>query len=330
MSQSKRAITLSKVVDPSAGPRAHDSEVFATGKDPMRDMAPVSGAPFRAQLADLAAGRREAVMLQTSLPVHYAATRARPTDLSKSMDLPISYAYTRKVHASTRSGTEWTQGWMEPATGTEWAQMLPEKLSMEGATDTLRAVKAIMGHDVKPKRLPGITTKATANVMAKPAIRPAVTSFVEDVTGELAGTTRHTGSAIRAAYLRAKLQMKNEGKTEAPGFRKHVMDTFSQLKSGGAADLARTIHGELTAGPASATAAAYAASARTEHDLLYDTIHARFATKHKDYLAMQAKGASSADIGTRLGDWWAAADRSDAGTARGQYVTHKYGKHGIG
>lgn len=312
---------------PLPGPQPHSGAQFSLDVTPMQSLAPVRGQTFRNQLSDLANGHRTGVLMSTTVPVRYS--NPSRTALSKSADFGVNTAYTRVTHASTTDHTEWTQGMMMPANGTEWASILPQDLTMDKASGTNRVIKSIMGHTTKPIDFPGITTKPGVNVMMKPLVTPATLSFVEDVTGELATATKHTGSAVRASYLYGKLKMKNDGATTMTGFRDAVMGTVSQLNSGGAVALARKISNERTSsldGKTSATATNYASDISAIHNHLDHEIGRRFDDKHAKYMAIKGDPVK---VRKELGKWWAAADRSDKASSLTNYGNNKYAKHGI-
>jgi hypothetical protein len=240
----------------------------------------------------------------------------------------VSTSYTRVTHASTTDSTEWHQGMMIPSTGTEWNSILPENLTSGEARRTNRVIKSIMGNEIKSFNYSQTSRKDDVKDAIRLSVTPATLSFVEDVTGKTAASTEHTGSAVRAAYLAGKLQMKNEKTETVEGFRDALMSTVTQLKSGGAVALARTIKQErATSGDdSSATADNYAASIANVHNALDHQISERFKQKHATY--MNIKGERD-EVRKQLGDWWAKRDRSDPDSAAERYRINKYKKHGI-
>jgi hypothetical protein len=118
-------------------------------------------------------------------------------------------------------------------------------------------------------------------------------------------------------------------KPSRTSLRCRVMASVSQLNSGGAVELARTISQERTAsigGHTSATATKYAEGIANVPNHLDVQIGKRFDVKHMHYMTIQA---DTNRVRKELGGWWASSDRSNKGTALNDYGTHKHARHGL-
>jgi hypothetical protein len=323
---------------PIERPQKRQGTDFALDTPTMKSVDPVRGEKFRRQLGKLAAGRRTEVLLSTTLPVRYSTnSKKSPKNLNKPGSEEVRASYTLSTHASSKNETTWTQGWMLPAVDTKWRDVLPEDLSLRQATRTGRVIKSIMGQDVKPFDFRNMTKKDDVHSAMSPYITPATLSFVEDVTGTLATSTAHTGSAIRASYLASKLMMKNEGLGKVEGFRDAVMGNVTQLNADGAVTLARTIKNERAKSGSNTSAAAddYAQKIAAVHDFADGQVRKRFDSKHTTYTsimsdASQKKNQRKRAVREQLGEWWADADRSNAKASHTEYRRYKYTRYGIG
>ncbi|GLS04986.1 hypothetical protein GCM10007860_21350 [Chitiniphilus shinanonensis] len=340
---------------------------------PITSTVPVQGNPFRQQLDEVGSGGRISTQLGTTFPVKFRSEGVRQREQHQ-----VNAVYQLKEQVRANDQQKWTQGMMTGfGHGTTWNEILPQTLTLDSATKYGRAIKSIMGVPVKTSDLGDYTAPATRQVKRKATgveetvrntpsdkrrindsaaksdafsfMSPAVTSFVEDLTGLHAANTRFTGSAVRATFLRAKLALGNDPSTHSDDdkamlgdFKGYLSGHLSQLKKDGAADLADQVSAEHKRSGTSATASNYQATAFNLHEALNTTIDhtfdrkkAKFEAKWDKYTNVQKMDpvAAQVRIGQKLGKWWSEAARTGVALddhAKDAYQDHKRSRYGIG
>ncbi len=344
------------------------SDVALPSRAPVRTIVPLSGVPFRQALAKADAEGHGTVLLGANLPVHY-----RSEGRDKSLSVPIGAKYHPKEQVRGSEQELWTQGMMEGyGRSTVWADMLPKTLDLGSAQHYGRAIKSVMGGTVKSSDLGALVAPNTKLVkprtggsrvdkltpsakqaynetaalgLAHRFIAPAITSFVEDLTGASATNTAYTGSAVRASFLHAKLLLKEDPRrTDSPlltNFNEHVRKQLPQLNKDGASALADIVSEEVHAGR-NDTAEAYQKSTLNIHHELDGAIDRTFERKRERVERKWEKyesrsmdiGDMQARIARKAGRWW-----SDAVVQSGklehpdtavEYADRKRSRYGIG
>ncbi|HSC79929.1 MAG TPA: hypothetical protein VLC08_06230 [Chitinolyticbacter sp.] len=340
---------------------------------PVTPTIPVKGKAFRQELEEVSGKTRTGTQLATTLPVKFRNEGTRQAET-----YPVKAVYQLKEQVRTNDQQKWTQGMMTGfGHGTTWDKILPTTLTKESATGYGRAIKSVMGQAVKTTELGDYIAPDTRQVKKRDTgkmvtvnntlsdkrdlneasaksdvfsfMSPAVTSFVEDLTGRHAANTRHTGSAVRATFLRAKLALGNDPSTHSDDdkamlsdFKGYLSGHLTQLKKDGAADLANRVSGEHELTGKSATADIYQKTTKNLHKELGRTVDNTFERKKAKFEAKWQKytvdkkmdhGAASARIEQKLGKWWGEKARTGAALGiadQGEYHEHKYARYGIG
>ncbi|TJZ64622.1 hypothetical protein [Chitiniphilus eburneus] len=348
------------------------SDFSGPNVSPVTPTVPVQGNPFRKQLDEVGSGTRITTQLGTAFPVSFTNEGA-----PRAQNHQINAVYQLKEQVRTNDQQKWTQGMMTGyGHGTTWGDILPTTLTKESATGYGRAIKSVMGQTVKTTELGDYVAPPTRQVKRRGTgnletvnntlsdkrtlndasaksdalgfMTPAVTSFVEDLTGLRAANTRFTGSAVRATFLRAKLALDNDPSTHSDddkamlsNFKGYLSGQLTQLKKDGAANLAQSVSQDLSNGPNSVTASNYQLATFNLHEALNTTIDhtfdrkkARFEAKWQKYSdAKMDPVAAQAKIGQKLGNWWAEAARNGTpmdGHAKEAYQERKRTRYGIG
>ncbi|WP_255990942.1 hypothetical protein [Chitinolyticbacter albus] len=339
---------------------------------PVTQTIPVVGKALREQLEEVSGKTRTGTQLATIFPVKF-----RNEGTPQAEIYPVNAVYQLKEQVRTNDQQKWTQGMMTGfGHGTTWGEILPTTLTPDSATKYGRAIKSVMGGPVKTSDLgdyvapdtrevhkrsgevviernaPGKKRELNEGAAKSEAFRfmsPAVTSFVEDLTGRHAANTLHTGSAVRATFLRAKLALGNDASTRTADdnamlsdFKGYLSGHLTQLKKDGAANLADMVSDEHKRTGGSATADNYQQTTANLHQELFRTIDNTFERKKAKFEAKWQKytddkkmdhGAASARIEQKLGKWWGEQARTKAAVGNADldaYHEHKYARYGIG
>lgn len=342
-------------------------DVALPNQSPLRKTTPLKGVPFREALEEVGGKGHGTVQLGASFPAIY-----KNEGKAKSLSVPINAVYQPKEQVRTTVSEAWTQGMMTGyGHSTVWAEILPKKMDVQSAQTYGRAIKSVMGNTVKDTNLGDFvapqtrqakrngtvrTVKLTpsekdrfnqsqASSAAHSFIGPAVTSFVEDLTGASAANTAYTGSAVRASFLRAKLLLKADPtRTDSPlvtKFDKHVREKLPQLNKDGAADLADAVSREFHKGT-HGTADDYQKGVLRLHQDLDKTIDKTFTRKRKMVEAKWEKyGNQSLDVPTKkarieqkAGKWWSEAvaqpNKLSHVDTPVEYADRKRSRYGVG
>jgi hypothetical protein len=300
-------------------PAKVDDSLLVPAFSPRTLLTPVKGKNFISELGKVMKDKREASLLDQDLQVTYPGkTKDHSTDyrLHKSYYL---MPHSNKIGSGKKESVGmWDQGWMHGNSqgaddkSTKWKVTLPQDLGLEEATNFGRALKGIMDVSPKPMRSSQTNAASALDSVHKPATA-AATSFAEDVTGFASLGVAQTGSAIRAAYMAAKYQMKNampdelKPETASPtlGFKTQVMNTLTQLRKDGAAKLVENI--SKSEEPESIRQE-YSKGVTQIHAFFDEQVQARYEKKLALIKAIDKQGGSKKEIASKraaqVGQWW--------------------------
>jgi len=318
------------------------SEIAST-QPTKRMKTPLTGPAFVQGIADIHDATSTPVSTQFEMPRKYGKA-GNPKDYPLSFDARF---YARNQNVKDDEAHEWTQGMMDMGGETSYSKVIPEDLSLKRATFETRTMKKLaVGAGYTPP-----AADFTGEVTAKPKLdeatknwgRPAVQSYLEDITARTALGISEVGSGMRADLLAAKLKMQNKKTDEITGFNGKMTDRFPQLLTegtgGGAAVLGRTIQTEMEA-------SGDGVSSATRDELTQNVIDAHLAVNKQIGKRFEKKWAGL-EAGTmttgQAGKWWqgklpTVTDAATFATATGtmdkaalqqEYLATKLNKHDI-
>lgn len=313
----------------------------------IRPRTPVVGQAFTDGIAAIQGSRAtDPVSTRVDIPFKYPSGKK---DKSKKFSLTLEAMFSTKSLAQKETkkmpgGKVWMQGWMQMPGETSYEKVLPETMTLPRATVETRVMKRlVLGDEYKPKRMQlSVGDEKEAAEATNNWGRPAMQSFVEDITARTALHVQHVGSGMRAMLLASKLRMANGGGPES-GFRDAMRGAFPQLLTkttkGGASLLNDQIVKEQasTAGGATPTQADVWKRSGQQHMAVMDATDARFAHKWKEI----GRGNMTTE---QAGKWWVKkfgegdsgrknlleAHQAGAAPKYGEsYMKRKLARHGI-
>lgn len=296
-------------------PTTVDTSLLVPEFSPRSLLTPVKGAAFISELSEVMKKKRDASLIDQRPQIDFKGGKT---------DYRVHKSYFLEPHSnkfgsgSKESVGMWEQGWMHGNSegskdkSTVWGDTLPQNLGLREASNFGRALKSIV--DVSPKPMQSsATTEEDARKEVHKAATAAATSFAEDVTGLVGLGVAQTGSAVRAAYMGAKYQMKNamadEGKPELAqplsGFKSLVMDTLSQLKKDGAASKVEAIS---KSEKPETIREEYSKGVTLVHDYFATQVQERYQKKVDLIKTIDEQGGTKEDIASKraaqVGEWW--------------------------
>lgn len=304
-----------------------------------REATPLTGDAFVTGIGNIDAQTSPGVFTQVSLPTTYSNPKNPASPGSYALKLTANF--TAKDHIAP-TGVAWTQGWMDMGGITSYEKILPNDFSLSHATIESRVMKSLaMGPLYTPKTFHNddVTTKAAAKSMLSLMGRPAMQSYVEDITGRTSLNIHDVGSGMRAEMLAAKLKMRTRNKASVTGFKSTMLDSFPQLltgtslpEPGGAAHYASIIDDQIAKKKKSPVQKDLAGRVTTSHEKLDKAIGKRFDFKLKSI------GEKTLTRKT-AGKWWrenvpmgekaAELKPKQMAKLRNAYYDNKYAKHDI-
>lgn len=315
-------------------------QVGFTSTPTKRAKVALQGPAFTTGIANITGSGSPHVYTQVRIPMEYGSAAPR------SFDLQLDATFSAIDHNSSTDPTAWTQGYMQMGGDTSYEKILPANLGVRQATVESRVMKRLaLGPAYTPKTTSfhgEQTTQQGMRAATKNWGRPAVQSYLEDITGRTSLNLQEVGSGMRALVLASKLRMRTTGAASEGGFATKMTGAFPQLLTGtstppgGAAHYNAIIHQQLLATPgASGTQANLWSQVRTAHREVNRESRNRFNYK---WAQIEAGNMTT----TQAGRWWAAkfgAGVTGAGTLTGTgvrkrvhrraYVRNKLGRHDI-
>lgn len=328
-----------------------------SGFDEFAEVTPVKqarhahqGLDFQKAILKLSRGKIEDVSRKVTLPIAFGTA-----SVPKSHDLVLDSAFTTRTH--WKDGHQWTQGWLELGGSTTYENILPDTLTLQRAQAEGHVMKKLaLGEGYMPKNPLSFVGVTNSIADLKPRIsgwgRPALQSYLEEVTGRTSLSVNEIGSGMRAMMLASKMRMKNAGTVSEGSFKSRMLASFPQLLTkdstptpGGASLLNTNIYDEQQASPGviTPTQTQIAKSAIRAHKEVNYEIRKRFDQKWNAI----ASGATA----QATGNWWASKfsggkfgvgtkgfnemnahlsqSRITKKTLRAQYVSDKLAKYGI-
>jgi hypothetical protein len=296
-------------------PATVDTSLLVPAFSPRSLLTPVKGAAFISELGEVMKKKQEASLIDQKPKIDFDGGKT---------DYRVNKSYFLEPHSnkfgsgSKESVGMWDQGWMHGNSqgsddkSTKWNETLPDKLGLREATNFGRALKSIMDESPKPMQS-SATTVEDARMDVHKAATAAATSFAEDMTGFVGLGVAQTGSAVRAAYMGAKYQMKNAMKDEAkpeealpwPDFKSTLMSPLSQLKKDGAANKVEAI--AKSENPETIRQE-YSKGVTQIHNFFDAQVQARFQKKMELIKTIHEQGGSEEEMAskraTQVGKWW--------------------------